>query len=257
MTEPCSSCGEQIPAGVRFCEYCGTWQGRNDSLRASQLATQEWAWREIEWVRSFRGSEFQARPLSPDPTAELTRSPLFRWREPSPPPETHAEARAAHEELVRLMVESDWEPVGSDGPWYAERFRRPFTPPPDTLPAARETGAELAVPGPSTDALPVTNVAPPAPANPEPPPVPEVAAASAGSAHEPQLAPMIVIEPARPFLARAGIALVTIVSVAIIIFALLVLAGHFRGGKHRARQGAAGAIQEGRQKPPFLTLYSR
>jgi hypothetical protein len=83
----------------------------------------EWSWCEIEWVRSFRGSQFEARPLTPAAAADLPRSPLFRWREDRPPPETNADAREAHEALLQALVEAGWEPVADTGPWYGERFR--------------------------------------------------------------------------------------------------------------------------------------
>src|SRR5437867_9526945 len=129
MSDTCSNCGGEVPEGAQFCPHCGAWQIRDGQPHRSEAretnAAAEWSWCEIEWVRSFRGSEFQARPLSPGSEQKLTRSPSFRWRRPEPPPETDAEAREAHEDLVSLLVAADWEPIGQGGSWYAERFRRP------------------------------------------------------------------------------------------------------------------------------------
>jgi hypothetical protein len=185
--DSCSSCGGQIPEGVRFCPHCGAEQ-QSKSLEPTGAAVEnpastapakperalEWAWCEIEWVRSFRGSEFQARPLSPGLDGIPPRSSAFRWRADEPPSEINVDAREAHEELVRLLVTQGWEPAGTAGSWYAERFRRPADP--DERPASKWQG-------------------PPA------------------------------------GLKQLAIALVVLVSVAIIIFTVLVLLGSFRG-KH-------------------------
>src|SRR2546430_2481362 len=91
MSDICGNCGEKVPGGAQFCPHCGAWQIRDQESRASAAEaadpTTEWSWCEIEWVRSFRGSEFQARPLSPGSEQKLTRSPAFRWRRAEPPPE--------------------------------------------------------------------------------------------------------------------------------------------------------------------------
>ena len=124
----CANCGGSVPQHARFCPSCGAAQASDGPARA--VATdvpdrpQKWSWCEIEWVRSFRGSEFEARPLDPDGDV-LERSPTFRWREKDPPPEGNADAREAHENLVQMLVGAGWEPVGEVAPWYAERFRRP------------------------------------------------------------------------------------------------------------------------------------
>jgi hypothetical protein len=95
-----------------------------DALTEGLGASTEWVWCEIEWTRSFRGSEFDARPLTPGAANSLPRSPTFQWRDDQPPPETHAPARVAHEELIRSLISAGWEPVGAADSWYAERFRR-------------------------------------------------------------------------------------------------------------------------------------
>lgn len=124
--EPCASCSGNLPEGARFCPHCGAPQAHEGLPQTApeEAPATEWAWCEIEWVRSFRGSEFEARPLTPGADASA-RSPKFRWREERPPPETDAGARGAHEELVHALVAAGWEPVAEAGPWYGERFRRP------------------------------------------------------------------------------------------------------------------------------------
>lgn len=178
---PCASCGGDVPERARFCPHCGSPQTHEDSggITATEEAepSPQWAWCEIEWIHSFRGSEFEARPLAPG-TDALARSPRFRWRANEPPPETNADAREAHEELVHVLVSAGWEPVGDGGPWYGERFRRPAES--ETLEAS-----------------------------------PERADARPRSARAPV-----------PW-ARLGIVVLTLGSLAIIIFALLVLLGFF------------------------------
>jgi hypothetical protein len=101
-------------------------------------------------------------------------------------------------------------------------------------------------------------MAQPLPPEPTPAAAPEPAAATTASSAEAQpLAPMIVVETARPLAARVGIVALTVVSVAIILFSLMVLAGHFRGGRKHRGNAAAATQQEGRPKPPFLTTSSR
>jgi hypothetical protein len=139
-------------------------------VTAEALPVHEWVWCEIEWARSFRGSEFDARPLTPGAANSLPRSPSFRWREDDPPPETNADARRAHEELVRLLVAAGWEPVGNADPWYVEQFRRPV---------------------------------------------------------KLELAEVPVERTAAPWAARIGIAAITLASLCVIIFALLVVFGSF------------------------------
>ena len=128
--ELCANCGADLLEGAAFCPHCGV--PRSEQIPARSVATEpalthEWIWCEIEWTRSFRGSEFDARPITPGAANSLPRSPMFRWREDHPPPETNADARQAHEDLVGLLVTAGWEPVGSADPWYVERFRRPAT----------------------------------------------------------------------------------------------------------------------------------
>jgi hypothetical protein len=125
--EPCANCGRNVPEGARFCPHCAAPQAHPDLPQTAvpeEAPATEWAWCEIEWVRSFRGSVFEARPLTPEADASA-RSPMFRWREEQPPPETNAGARGAHEELVHALVAAGWEPVADAGPWYGEQFRRP------------------------------------------------------------------------------------------------------------------------------------
>ena len=129
--ESCANCGADVLEGAPFCPHCGVPTGEQTpspavATEGAEL-THDWIWCEIEWIRSFRGSEFDARPLTPGAANSLPRSPVFRWREDHPPPETNADARQAHEDLVGMLVTAGWEPVGSADPWYVERFRRPAT----------------------------------------------------------------------------------------------------------------------------------
>jgi hypothetical protein len=207
----CGTCAEVIPDGSQFCPRCGAVQPRHldgsNSEPNGSAAPTEWAWCEIEWVRSFRGSEFQARPLTPGGDQNLKRSPLFRWRGLEPPSEGDADARQAHETLVRQLVAADWEPVGESGPWYAERFRRPAALPSQLVPHPVPAPVPQVVP-PSPELVPTR--AAPSPAAPSPLPA---------AAAEP------VVHGAW---ARLGIIAITVFSVAVILFTLLVVAGAFR-----------------------------
>jgi hypothetical protein len=173
--ELCANCGGSVLEGARFCPHCGARQAEENPPRTvvteEARPDHEWVWCEVEWARSFRGSEFDARPLTPGAVDSLPRSPTFRWREDHAPPDTNADARKAHEELVRSLVAAGWEPVGEADPWYGERFRRPATWEPVEVPVERT---------------------------------------------------------ATPRAARLGIAALTIASLVVIGFALLVLLGFFR-----------------------------
>ena len=232
MSDICGNCGEKVPGGAQFCPHCGAWQIRDQEPRASAAEaadpTTEWSWCEIEWVRSFRGSEFQARPLSPGSEQKLTRSPAFRWRRAEPPPETDAEAREAHEALVSLLVAADWEPIGGAGPWYAERFRRPATVQRSLVPGDRPALPEVPAKPP---AIPDRTALPkPSPAN-----APTVTRASV----EPPATPGVTVERMKTaFPARLGIAVLTLISIAIIVFVVLVALGFFRGKSTRPKAAA-------------------
>jgi hypothetical protein len=128
--ETCAQCSGTVPERARFCPHCGAAQNHETAPQEVQVEAEvnaEWSWCEVEWVQSFRGSVFEARPLSPGADS-VARSARFPWRGGGPPPETNAEARVAHEDLVHTLVAGGWEPVGETGPWYAERFRRATEP---------------------------------------------------------------------------------------------------------------------------------
>lgn len=242
MDVVCGNCARGVPYGSQFCPHCGAAQrGDNGSAPVTSEPATEWAWCEIEWVRSFRGSEFQARPLTPEADQELVRSPMFGWRKLDPPPEADADAREAHEALVRHLVATDWEPVGENGPWYAERFRRPAFGPRQATVEPEPISAPAPVPPPESE--PISAPAP------VPPPAPE-------HSLDFDLAPMQLPAPEARTPARAvplepvpkspavklGIVVVTVVSIAIILFTLLVVAGFFREGRSNPKAAPAAPV---------------
>jgi hypothetical protein len=136
----------------------------------------------------------------------------FGWRGVEPPSETDADAREAHEELVNLLVLAGWEPVGETGTWYAERFRRQESPEAAQAqaPIAERARREVSAREPETVLLE------PEAAVLEPEPVPV----------EREAGPVEGVR--RPLPARVGIVVITVFSLLVVLFALLVFFGFFR-----------------------------
>jgi hypothetical protein len=80
----------------------------------------------IEWWRGYMASEFQATCREPDGTASVVlKSPSFRWRKSTPPPQDFAPATAAYGTLVAQLEAAGWVGERTRGDWYSLELQRP------------------------------------------------------------------------------------------------------------------------------------
>lgn len=124
----CSNCGQELPDGARFCWRCGAPTGEPTlrageftDMRPSQPSGYEVC--EIDYWRGYLKCDFYARSVPVESGQEVARSPLFLWLR-NIPPQRDGKALAAHTALVQRLLDAGWEPHGTRGPWYAQRFRR-------------------------------------------------------------------------------------------------------------------------------------
>lgn len=83
-----------------------------------------WETCEIDWWRGYVKSDFYAVAAGADElSAEVARSPAFRWRSAAEPPSTDPIV-AAHDTLVQKLMGAGWEEVASGTSWYRRRYRR-------------------------------------------------------------------------------------------------------------------------------------
>jgi hypothetical protein len=80
----------------------------------------------IEWWRGYMTSEFLATCKEADGTeSDVLRSPSFRWRKSTPPPNDLAPAAAAHGTLVAQLEAAGWVVGRTRGDWYSLELHRP------------------------------------------------------------------------------------------------------------------------------------
>jgi hypothetical protein len=133
----CPACATQLPDDAEFCLRCGRPQ-----RAAPQNETEAWEHCHVtcvpvadprlfaSWLSSqnwFRCARFRFRAESSGPTGTSTtaESPVFQSQPDAPPAADDPAAVAAHNVLVRALLDQGWQPfVAPRTEWYDLAFRR-------------------------------------------------------------------------------------------------------------------------------------
>jgi len=122
----CMNCGTELPAEAKFCLSCGAPQ-----TAGVRSAREKWERCEITYTRKQSlvtdSFTFWADAVGPRGSYSAGSVKPFKQFAPYtyPPDRNNDKAKAAHKQLVTMLLSDGWEPVDERGEgWWQLRFRR-------------------------------------------------------------------------------------------------------------------------------------